>query len=190
MFRSRQTCSIREKFSWVFHGLPDRFQIIAQGGILHFSDELQERYVPVPADLQHLREILLRVDLDLFLGDLVLYADGAAADTEDPVLSEELPVLVCLEEHCVGVGEVLFCPVDEDFGAGKAGPLAGKSQRAVKRDKETVRFGIPRAEDLRGVIGADCMGTGWAVADLVDTFDTFHETSPRLASAAINAYSL
>ena len=96
------------------------------------------------------------------------------------------------------MGEILFCPVDEDFGAGKAGldrfacavPLAGKSQWAVKRDNKAVRLGIPRAEDLRGVIGADCMGTGGPVADLVDTFDTFHETSPRLASAAINAYSL
>ena len=79
--------------------------------------------------------------------------------------------------------QVLLCPVKDDLCPGQAGldglagsvSLTGEGQGAEERDPVSVSIGIAPGKDLRCVIGADCVGAGRSVADLVNAFDRFHE---------------
>ena len=172
----------------VLHGLPHLVQVHFQGRVLHAVDQLRQGDALFLAEVEDLGEILLRVHLAFILRRLPLDADRAAADAENALSADLFAVLICDEQHGVGVGQIGLLEVIDDLGARQAvqdrlaGSVAftGEGEGTVERDPEGIRLRITRPENACGVIGSDRMRAGRPVADLIYTLDTFHVSFPSL----------
>ena len=166
----------------ILHRFPYGFEVAAQPVVLHTLDETGKIHAALPAYLQNLGEMLLRIDLDLFFRAFPFNADGAAADAEYAPGAQKLSVPEGLKEHGVWVRQITFSAVKHDLRSGQAGqnglagpvPLAGKGQGTEERDLIIVSVRVALPEDLRCVKGADGMGAGRSVADFIDALDGFH----------------
>ena len=93
------------------HGFPCSTKGISQGGILHPIDELNKVQGVRLTELNYLREIVLRIDLDFFVRCFAFNANGATADGEDTVGADQVVALESLKQHGVWVGKVCLVSI-------------------------------------------------------------------------------
>ena len=138
------------------------------------------------AEGDNLREVLLGIDLPVFLGGLKFKANGTPSDAENPCGGNFLSVLEGFEQHGVGMRKIRFfrhAVIDDlrffpgqSFQNRFSGSVAlpGEGKGPIQGHLIGVGVRITAAEGTGGVEGADRMGTGRAIADFINAGNAFH----------------